>query len=121
MNRILVIDDDEIVSAMLAQLFTEAGYEVKTASDGSRGLNILKAETFDLIVTDIVMPNKEGLETILAIRKTNKTVPIIAISGGGQIGPDQYLTLAQQFGATHALRKPLDIEEVLAVVQSLLT
>ena len=121
MKRILVIDDDIIVNDMIVQLLTEAGYEAEGALDGSRGLKLLDAKPFDLIVTDIVMPEKEGLETILAIRKQSKTLPIIAISGGGKTGPENYLQMAQRFGADYIFQKPFDKDPFLGAVRECLS
>jgi DNA-binding response OmpR family regulator len=101
---------------MVVQMLEEAGYEAKSAADGSCGLKLLNAQPADLIITDIVMPEKEGLETILAIRKKNRTVPIIAISGGGKIGPEKYLMMARSFGADYTFEKPFDRESFLAAV-----
>jgi DNA-binding response OmpR family regulator len=108
MAKILVIDDDDLMNDMVMELLTVAGYEVESAGDGDQALRQLGVNTFDLIITDIVMPEKEGLETIVAIRKKNKAVPIIAISGGGKLGPTQYLQLAHQFGANYTFHKPND-------------
>lgn len=121
MARILVIDDDEILNGMIVQMLTEAGYEAEGARDGNRGLKLLESKPFDLIITDIVMPEKGGLEAILAIRRTNKTIPIIAISGGGKISPEQYLLLAQSFGADFAFQKPFSNESLLAAVRKCLS
>ena len=120
MPRILVIDDDEIMNDMLIQMLSEAGYEIFSAADGSRGLKMFNSQVFDLIITDIVMPEKEGLETILAIRKINKTIPVIAISGGGKIRPEGYLTMAQQFGADYAFQKPFDRGQFLGAIRECL-
>ena len=121
MPRILVIDDDEIMNEMIVQLLSDAGYDVEGARDGDLGLKILEAKSFDLIVSDIVMPEKEGIETILTIRKHNKTVPIIAISGGGKLGPELYLPLAKQCGANEAFQKPFDNRQFLEAVRKLLS
>jgi len=121
MKKILVIDDDEFVNGMIVQLLSEAGYEVEGAQDGNSGLKILESKQFDLIVTDIVMPEKEGIETIIAIRSMNKTLPIIAISGGGKIDPQQYLRMAQHFGADYTFQKPFDREHFLAAIQERLS
>ncbi len=121
MARILVIDDDEIMNEMLVQLLSRAGYEVEGAQDGSLGLKLLEMKQFDLIITDIVMPQMEGIETILAIRSKNKKLPIIAISGGGKIRPDQYLHLAQQMGADYTFQKPFDKEPFLGAVRECLS
>ena len=108
MAEILVIDDDEIVNDMISQLLLEAGFGVASASNGKQGLQKLGEGAFDLVITDIVMPEMEGLETILEIHKKYPALPIIAVSGGGRIGPDQYLAMAQGFGARYVFRKPFD-------------
>ena len=121
MSKILVIDDDEILNGMLVQLLSQAGYEAEGALDGKLGIRLLEAKPFDLIVTDIVMPEKEGLETILDIRKLRKNIPIIAISGGGRLGPDHYLGVALAFGADYAFQKPFDTEPFLGAVRECLS
>ena len=121
MSKILVIDDDDFLTGMIIQLLSKAGYEVECATDGKRGLRLLETNSYDLIVTDIVMPEKEGLETILDIRKMRKTVPIIAISGGGRLGPDHYLGVALEFGADYAFKKPFETEPFLGAVRECLS
>ena len=121
MAKILVIDDDEIMNSMTVQLLSEAGYEAEGAHDGNCGLRMLGSKLFDLVVTDIVMPEKEGVETIIAIRSKNKTLPIIAISGGGKINSEQYLKMAQHFGADYTFQKPFNREHFLAAVRECLS
>jgi DNA-binding response OmpR family regulator len=118
MAKILVIDDDDQVVSVIARWLSKAGYEVECACEGERGLRFLENEPVDLIVTDIVMPGKEGLETIPMIRKMNKTVPIIAMSGGGNSGPELYLSMALSLGADCALQKPFDKELLLSTVRT---
>jgi len=117
MGRILVIEDDEIMNSMIVQLLSEAGYEAVGSENGSRGLALLETRPFDLIITDIIMPEKEGLETIFAIRKRNKSLPIIAVSGGGKLGPEHYLHLAKHFGAEFTFQKPFQNELFLNAVR----
>ena len=121
MARILVIDDDEIMNDMVIQMLSKAGYDAEGAKDGNSGLELLESKPFDLIITDIVMPDKEGLETIFEIRSKNKTIPIIAISGGGKISPEQYLHMAQQLGADYTFQKPFNKEPFLAAVRECLS
>jgi len=121
MPKILVIDDDEFVNGMIVQLLSEAGYEAEGAGDGNSGLKILESKQFDLIITDIVMPEKEGIETIIAIRNMDKTLPIIAISGGGKIDPRHYLKMAEHFGADRTFQKPFDRKDFLAAIQKCLS
>lgn len=117
MKRILVIDDDEIVNDMIVQLLSEATYEAEGVCDGVQGLKLLKTKPFDLIITDIVMPEKEGIETIMEIRKINKMIPIIAISGGGKIRADEYLNMAKRLGADFVFTKPFETEQMLETIK----
>jgi DNA-binding NtrC family response regulator len=120
MARILVIDDDYQILQTLHQVLALEGHEVMDASNGKEGLERFREHGADLVITDIVMPEKEGLETIMELRKAHPGVQIIAISGGGQIDPDAYLKMATQFGAVRALPKPFGREELLEAVRSLL-
>ena len=120
MKRILVIDDDDTLRAILKRLFYTAGYEVAVAEDGMAGIRIQQIEPFDLVMTDLVMPEKEGLEVIMEIRKKYPDTKIIAMSGGGRIHPDQYLELARNLGAQRVFSKPFKANEVLAAVRELL-
>lgn len=121
MAKILVLDDDESVLAMLLRWLSDAGYEAGGAGDGERGLRLLETEPYDLVVTDILMPGKEGLETIPAIRRKRKDLPIIAMSGGGSCGPQLYLEMALKLGAVYAFQKPFDREPFLKVVRGCLS
>ena len=120
MARILVIDDDDQIRNALRQVLELEGNEVLTARSGKEGLRLFEEYTVDLIVTDIVMPEKEGLETIMELRKTHPDVKIIAISGGGHVQPESYLRMAKQLGASRTLAKPFQREELLAAVRELL-
>lgn len=115
-TRILVIDDDKSFSIMLVALLSQAGYQAISAEDGNYGLQLYEAQRFDLIITDIIMPEREGIETIREVRKRNKLVPIIAISGGGIIGSMHYLQLAKEFGAIYTFQKPFDTTSFLSAV-----
>lgn len=85
MTRILVIDDEPQVRAMLRQMLEREGYEVVEAEEGEEGMRRYREQPVDLVITDILMPQKEGIETIRALRRTNPGVKIIAISGGGRM------------------------------------
>ena len=119
MPRVLVVDDDEDVREMLRQMLERQGYEVTTAADGKEGIARYREALVDLIVLDIVMPEKEGLETIMELRRDSPEVKIIAISGGGRIGPQSYVEVARALGAQRAFTKPLDRKEFLAAVGEL--
>ncbi len=120
MARILIIDDDEQFLRMLMQIFERNGYEVLGASDGEDGIALFRKKNADLIITDIIMPGKEGLETIAELKRDFPDVKIIAISGGGRLRPDDYLNIAVGFGASRTFTKPIDRKELLAAVEELL-
>lgn len=119
--RIMVIDDEAQARRMLQIFLQRLGYEVLEAEDGATGLRLLREQPVDLIITDILMPNKEGLETITEIREHNREVKIIAMSGGGRMGNTDYLDLAKRFGADAIFAKPLDLNDLEAAITNLLT
>ncbi|MBW2615125.1 MAG: response regulator [Deltaproteobacteria bacterium] len=120
MALILIIDDETEIREVLRQILERAGYEVMEASDGREGINLYRERQADLIITDIVMPKKDGLETITDLRIEFPGSKIIAISGGGRLDPKPYLELAEGFGADRLLTKPFGHEELLEAVQDLL-
>jgi CheY-like chemotaxis protein len=120
MARILVIDDDEQVLDMLYESLTREGYGVLRASNGEQGLRLYRQEPVDLIITDIIMPEKEGIETIIELRQDFPDVKIIAMSGGGRIGTKDYLHLAKIFGVQRTFTKPVAREQLLDVIKELL-
>lgn len=121
MRRILVIDDDVQFRQMLRQMLERAGYEVVDAADGREGVKLFRTLPTDLVITDIIMPEQEGIETIRELKRDFPDVKIVAISGGGRIDSKDYLCLAEQFGVTATFGKPLDREEFLAAIEELLT
>jgi CheY-like chemotaxis protein len=118
--RVLVIDDDELVREALRAVLESGGYEVLSAADGDEGIRVFEAEHTAIIITDIVMPNREGIETIGELRRIAPDAKIVAISGGGQRGSTDYLRAAELLGADRTLRKPFTSEEILAVTKELL-
>jgi DNA-binding response OmpR family regulator len=118
--HILIIDDDPQILDMLSQTLEREGYEVITASDGKEGLRLYRENPVDLIITDIIMPGKEGIETIMDLRRDFPHVKIIAISGGGQIDAEQYLSMAQKLGAQRTFIKPFERAELLKAIMELL-
>ncbi|MBE9582675.1 MAG: response regulator [Proteobacteria bacterium] len=120
MSRILVIDDDDQIRAMLQQVLQREEFQVVDAPDGKEGIRLFREEAADLVITDIIMPDKEGIETIMELRRDFPEVKIIAISGGGRVEPSQYLGLAKKLGAQVTLIKPFEREELLAAVHGLL-
>jgi DNA-binding response OmpR family regulator len=121
MKNILIIDDEDDFRVMLTQMLQKAGYTVRAAPDGMQGMKEFKKQHPDLVVTDIFMPEKEGLETIMDAKKANPSVKIIAMSGGGRVWNMDALPVALNLGADAVLHKPFRREEFLGLVSRLLT
>ncbi len=119
MKRILIIDDEELALSLLKKILENEGYEVVEALDGQRGLDLFKESPTDLVITDIVMPVKDGLSTIMELRNINKDLPVIAISGGGTIAKERYLTVASYLNVL-TIPKPFTKEEIVNAVKDLL-
>ena len=119
MTRILVIDDDQDIRDMLRRILEHAGYTVEEAANGDIGTKLFKANLPDLVITDIIMPEKEGIETIRDLRRIHPSVKIVAISGGGRVGPSDYLNAARMLGAKKTFTKPFSRQEILDTVQEL--
>jgi CheY-like chemotaxis protein len=120
MAHILIIDDDPAVLSLFGQFMESSGYSVALAADGQEGMRMMKQQTPDLIITDIMMPEMDGLEIIRAITKTHPRLPMIAISGGMRNVPVNFLIHAKQFGAHSILEKPVTLADLLQAVQELL-
>jgi DNA-binding response OmpR family regulator len=118
--RILVIDDDDQVRTLLRQVMEWANYEVIEACNGREGVQKHRKHPADLVITDLIMPEQEGLETISLFKKEYPHLKIIAISGGGRIGPEAYLPAAQELGADKVFSKPFDVRELAEAVKELL-
>ncbi len=116
---ILIIEDDSGIRNAINTLLSRKGYTVVEASHGREGLGILQNFGVDLVITDIFMPNMDGLEVIRSIRKTDKDVKLIAISGGGQMHLTECLRWAKAFGADKTLTKPIEHTELLRSVSEL--
>jgi CheY-like chemotaxis protein len=116
MSRILVIDDESMVRASIEAVLSGRGHAVSLAADGREGLDRLKTGDFDLIITDLIMPEMEGIETILAIRRQSPGLRILAISGGGRRQIGDFLEMAEKLGANAVLRKPFSSAELLGAV-----
>jgi len=119
-SRILIIDDEAQIRDMLHQMLTREGYQVVNAPDGKVGMKLCREQPVDLIITDIIMPEKDGIEMILELRHDFPNLKIIAISGGGRLGPDGYLEMAQKLGAHRTFFKPFNRREILDAVEELL-
>jgi CheY-like chemotaxis protein len=113
---ILIIDDDAAVSRTLSLILTRAGHQVTTVTGGRKGLELLLQGGFDLVLTDIIMPELDGIEAIRRIRNDHPGLRIIAMSGGGQIDKADFLHMAEALGADRVLEKPVRSERLLELV-----
>lgn len=120
MTKILIIDDESEIRSMLSQLLEREGFEVMGAPNGKEGMRLYRESPADLIITDIIMPEKEGLEIIRDLKKDYPDVKIIAISGGSKIGLGDYLPIAEKFGAIKTFQKPVRKEELLKAIRDVL-
>jgi CheY-like chemotaxis protein len=120
MKKILVIEDNPIVRNTVMRILQSAGYTVVTANDGLQGFDMFRKEQPDLVISDIIMPQQEGIGTIRQILAERPGTKIIAISGGGRIGNTDFLQIARKMGAVDALQKPFDPDDLLGRITSCL-
>ena len=113
-KKILVVDDESSITDLVYSILTEKGYEVTTAKDGKEGLKVFESVKPDLVITDIVMPDMEGIEFMRSLVKMRKALPIIVMSGN--VLGTKFLETARIFGAQATLRKPFAIQELLEVI-----
>jgi DNA-binding response OmpR family regulator len=119
--RILLVDDDAALRAVITRALQQAGHKVMPARDGRDALTLLNHAPVDLIITDLLMPEQDGIELILRVRRCRPKLPILAISGGGnRFRGEYYLQMAKVIGATRLLPKPFTAESLLAEVSALL-
>ena len=119
MAQILLIDDDDLLRGVLAKALGYAGHSVIQAADGQQGVELARAAALDLVITDLVMPVQEGVETILTLRRERPNLPIIAISGGVS-NSKLYLDIAGKVGAKRVLSKPFTPQELTAAIDEVL-
>ncbi len=115
---VLLVEDDEMVRETLADVLESRGFKVMTARNGAECLNLARQHRYDAIVTDIIMPEKEGIETIAALRQAKVDTKIIAMSGGGRTRNEEFLDMARRMGADFTFRKPFDPENLVRQIQS---
>jgi CheY-like chemotaxis protein len=119
MSHILVIEDDEFFSEMLVELLQQDGHKVSLAADGTKALQLLTLQRPDLIITDILMPNMDGVEFIMELAKQGNQIPVIAMSGGRRsISPEFSLESAKLMGVKATLVKPFTQKDLRQIVQS---
>src|SRR5260370_838221 len=115
--KILVIDDDPMVLYTVSKILRSGGYDVVTAANGIRGMHQFRDQRPEVVVTDIIMPEQEGIETIRQIRHERPATKIIAISGGGRIANADLLAMARKLGADEVIAKPFEAEELLDLLR----
>jgi YesN/AraC family two-component response regulator len=120
MERILIIDDEPQIRSMIRLILEREGYAVMEASDGIEGIRVFRERPADLVITDLIMPNKDGIGMIIEIKREFPKVKIVAMSGGGLNRPEGYLRGAQRLGAACTLSKPINRQEILRAVKDTL-
>lgn len=118
---VLVIDDDPIVCATIRHVLHRAGHDVQIASNFSQALDLVESQAFDLVITDLVMPDVDGVTVILAFKDKFPAMPVIAMSGGARFGTSDSLAAAKEAGADEILRKPFGAEAITALVEAVLS
>ncbi|MEI6464236.1 MAG: response regulator [Verrucomicrobiota bacterium] len=119
MARILLIDDDEMLRTVLAIAIDAAGHEVLQAEDGQKGMELVRTTSVDLVITDLIMPVQEGVETIMTLRRERPRLPVIAMSGGAS-NSKLYLDIAGKIGAKRMLPKPFTPRQLVALITEIL-
>ncbi|HZZ19422.1 MAG TPA: response regulator [Opitutaceae bacterium] len=117
---ILVVDDEPGIRELLTLMLEAAGHSVITAEDGMQAPKVLANQSVDIVITDLLMPERDGLEFITEVRRKFPKVKIIAMSGGGHIARDSYLRIAKNFGAHVLLEKPFSQSGVLGAIDAVL-
>jgi DNA-binding response OmpR family regulator len=120
MAKLLLVDDNQDLLGMQGEFLRMSGHEVETAVNGHEALAHAARGNFDLVITDIIMPSKDGIELIVALRKSQPSAKIIAISGGGRLNAKDYLGIAQKLGAAATLAKPFSGSDLVATVERVL-
>ena len=116
MAHILVIDDDEQIQRLLTIILEKEGHRVSVAINGKEGLALFEKANPELVITDVLMPEVEGLETIRQLKQLKPDLPIIAITGGGRVGAEVCLLTATKFGACKTFKKPVPKQELFAAI-----
>lgn len=116
-RTILLIDDDDLFRKAVRLMLEHAGHTVVEAPEGAAGLRLYRSGRFDVVITDLIMPGKEGLETIRELKAVDPAVKIIAVSGGGRIDSRDYLPLAKALGAARIMDKPFSDTDLLTAIR----
>lgn len=115
---ILVVDDEPDLCDLISRMLVRAGHKVTCAGDGDEASRVIATQKFDLVLTDVIMPEKDGIEVIGELRRKQPNVRIVAMSGGGHVALDQYLKIAKGMGAHNVLQKPFSSDELLAALEA---
>jgi DNA-binding NtrC family response regulator len=115
--RILLIDDEQMVRKIVRKMLERNGHQVTEAENGRLGLEQLKTGTFELVITDIIMPEMEGVETLMTVREQYPSVKVIAMSGGGRTGNIDFLSAAEKLGASAILHKPFTLGALTTAIE----
>ncbi|HMA65573.1 MAG: response regulator [Fibrobacterota bacterium] len=116
---ILLIEDDISMRSMMIDFFAQKNYTLNAASSGSEALKLIKEKRFDLVITDIIMDNQDGLEVIRAIKNSYPEIKVIAISGGGKLSAEIYLKIASLLGAISIFQKPFSMNDLLNEINNI--
>lgn len=120
MARILIVDDEEQIRMALSQALQEEGHSITEATNGVEGVSLFSAERHDLVITDILMPDQEGLQTMMLLRKIEPDLKIVVISGGARVNTVDFLEVAKKLGADAILQKPFSINDLFRAVNTCL-
>jgi DNA-binding response OmpR family regulator len=118
-HRILVVDDDQCTLEATRRVLTPSGYVVSVAVGGRDAVNSLERGAVDLVITDLLMPDGDGLDLISNVRKNFANTRIVAMSGGGRLDADDYLLMARGFGVDAVLKKPFTSDELLTAIKTI--
>ncbi len=117
MARVLLIDDDEMSRQAVHRMLERAGFTVESTGNGRDAVTRYEPGEIDLIITDLIMPDIDGLEIIQEVRRKDPAARILAISGGGRVQAEEYLSVARKFGAVEVLPKPFASQDLKAAVE----
>jgi DNA-binding NtrC family response regulator len=117
MLKVLVIDDEAMVRKIVRKMLERSGHKVVEAENGKLGIELLTSDAFDLVITDIIMPEMEGIETLINVKRQRPDTQVIAMSGGGRTGNVDFLQTAQKLGAAAILHKPFTMNSLSAAVE----
>jgi CheY-like chemotaxis protein len=120
MPTVLLVDDDDLSRGAVHKMLERSGYPVHSTGIGREALALYRDDPADLVITDLIMPETDGLEMIRELRKMNPHVRVLAISGGGRVDAEEYLSVARKFGAVEVLQKPFTAAQLKLAVESAL-